>query len=55
MSFYQQLPTYQVETKAGSTIFPYQNEADELYQKYVKNRTPVEFYKDGEKLKEFKP
>ncbi len=55
MSFYQQLPTFQVETKTGSTMFPSQNEADILYQKYVKDKTPCEFWRDGEKLKEFKP
>ena len=55
MSFYQQLPTFQVETKTGSTMFPSQNEADMLYQKYVKDKTPCEFWRDGEKLKEFKP
>ena len=54
MSFYQQLPTFQVETKTGSTMFPSQNEANVLYQKYVKDQTPCEFWRDGEKLKEFK-
>ena len=55
MSFYQQLPTFQVETKTGSTMFPSQNEANVLYQKYVKDQTPCEFWRDGEKQKEFKP
>jgi len=55
MPFYQQLPTFQVETKTGSTIFPFQNDADKLYQKYIKDKIPCEFYRDGEKLKEFKP
>ncbi len=55
MSFYQQLPTFQVETKTDATMFPSQNEADMLYQKYVKDKKPVEFYRDGEKIKELKP
>ena len=55
MSFTVQLPTYQVEPKTGSTMFPSQNEADMLYQRYVRDKTPCELYRDGEKLKEFKP
>jgi hypothetical protein len=44
-----------VETKSSSTTFPYQNEADILYQKYVKDKIPVEFFKNGKLQKEFKP
>jgi len=55
MFFYQHLTTFQVETKSSSTTFPYQNEADILYQKYVKDKIPVEFFKNGKLQKEFKP
>ena len=33
MSFTMQLPTYQVETKSGSTLFPSHAEANNHYQK----------------------
>ena len=32
MSFTLQLPTYQVETKSGATLFPSQNQANNHYQ-----------------------
>ena len=35
MSFSVQLPTYQVETKSGATLFPSQNQANNHYQKFV--------------------
>ena len=55
MAFTLQLPTYQVETKSGSTLFPSQNEANNHYQKFVDKNVPCELFKDGELQKEFKP
>ena len=55
MSFTMQLPTYQVETKSGATLFPSQDQADKHYQKNVEQKIPCEFWKDGELQKEFKP
>ena len=47
MSFTMQLPTYQVETKSGSTLFPSHAEANNHYQKFVDKNIPCEFYEDG--------
>jgi hypothetical protein len=55
MPFTLQLPTYQVETKSGSTLFPTQNEANNHYQKFVDENIPCEFYEDGQLKKEYKP
>tara|TARA_B100000287_G_C20342143_1_gene666242 strand:- start:146 stop:316 length:171 start_codon:yes stop_codon:yes gene_type:complete len=55
MSFTMQLPTYQVETKSGSTLYPSQQQADVHYQKNVQEKIPCELFKDGQLQKEFKP
>ena len=55
MPFTLQLPTYQVETQSGSTLFPSQNEANNQYQKFVDNNVPCELYEDGKLQKEYKP
>ena len=55
MPFTVQLPTYQVETKSGATLFPSQNQANNHYQKFVDNNVPCELYEDGRLQKEFKP
>ena len=55
MSFYTQLPTYQVETQKGSTLYPSHTQAEKHYQKFVKENVPCEFYEGGVKKKEFKP
>ena len=47
MSFYQQLPTFSVETKTGSTLYPAKSDAEKAYQKFVKQNVPVEFFRDG--------
>ena len=49
MSFRLQLPTYQVETQQGSTLYPYQNQAYQHFEKYVREKIPCELYKDGKK------
>ena len=55
MSFTFQLPTYQVETKASSTLYPSHAEANNHYQKFVDKNVPCELYEDGQLQKEFKP
>ena len=55
MSFYTQLPTYQVETKKSATLYPSQDQAEKHYQKFVKENVACEFYEAGIKKKEFKP
>ena len=55
MSFTFQLPTYQVETKDSFTLYPSHTEADNQYQKNVKNNIPCELYVDGQLQKEYKP
>ena len=55
MPFYNQLPTYQVETKSGSTLYPSHKEAQNHYQKFVDNKVPCELYEDGKLQKEYKP
>ena len=55
MSFYHQIPTYQVETSTGSALYPSEYEANIHYQKYVSDNIPCEFFKDGYKQKEYKP
>ena len=47
MSFYQQLPTFSVETENGSTLYPLQSTAEIAYQKLVMQNVPVEFFRDG--------
>jgi hypothetical protein len=47
MSFYQQLPTFSVETQNGSTLYPLQSTAEKAYQKLVMQNVPVEFFRDG--------
>ena len=55
MSFYHQIPTYQVETSDNSTMYPSEYEANIHYQKYINDNIPCEFFKDGYKQKEYKP
>tara|TARA_B100001564_G_C20528847_1_gene618749 strand:- start:122 stop:379 length:258 start_codon:yes stop_codon:yes gene_type:complete len=55
MPFTVQLPTYQVETKSGSTLYPSHKEAQNHYQKFVDNNVPCELYEDGKLQKEYKP
>ena len=55
MSFTFQLPTYQVETKASSTLYPSRAEANNHYQNFVDKNLPCELYEDGQLQKEFKP
>ena len=55
MSFSIQLPTYQVETAVGSTLYPSHTEANNHYQQFVDKNVPCELYEDGRLQKEHKP
>ena len=55
MSFYIQLPTYQIETASEFQLFPTKQKAEEIYQKYVNQKVPCEFYMDGQLQMEYKP
>ena len=55
MSFSIQLPTYQVETKSGATLYPPHTEANNHYQRLEKDNVPCELYEDGRLQKEYKP
>ena len=47
MTFYYQLPTFSVETKNGSTLYPHQHDAEKAYQNFIERNIPVEFFRDG--------
>ena len=55
MPFTFQLPTYQVETKASSTLYPSKKEANNHYQRLEKDNVPCELWEDGRLQKEYKP
>lgn len=55
MPFYVQQSTFQVETQAGFECTPDPDTANRIYDQHIKNNTPVEFYKEGFKVKEYKP
>ena len=55
MSFYIQLPTYQIETASEFQLFPTKQKAEEIYQKYVNQKIPCELFLDGKLQMEYKP
>ena len=55
MFFYTRLPTYRIETASEFQTFPTKQKAEEIYQKYVHQRVPCEFYMDGRLQMEYKP
>jgi hypothetical protein len=55
MTYYHQSPTYQVETGSGFQQFPTKQKAEEVYQNYVNQKVPCEFYLDGRLQMEYKP
>ncbi len=48
------LPNYQIETKDNFHLFHNKQEATDLFEKYVWQRIPCEFFIDGIKQNEFK-
>ena len=55
MSFYTQLPRFQVETASEFHTLPTKQKAEEIYQKYVSQKVPCELFMDGQLQKEYKP
>ena len=55
MSFYTQLPRFQVETASEFHTLPTKQKAEEIYQKYVYRKIPCEFFLDGRLQMEYKP
>ena len=55
MSFYTQLPRFQVETASEFHTLPTKQKAEEIYQKYVNQKLPCELFLDCKLQKEFKP
>ena len=55
MTFQVKLPRYQVETASDQFHSHIREKAEDIYQKYVKENIPCEFYKDGQMQKEYKP
>lgn len=48
------LPNYQIETKNDFHLFHNKQEAEKLFEEYVWQRIPCEFFIDGIKQNEFK-
>ena len=46
MPYYVQQSHFQIETRNGFEITPSPEEANRIYDFYVKKNTPVEFYKE---------
>jgi len=55
MTFSVNFPRYQVETALDQFQSPTKKQAEDIYQKYVNQNVPCEFYLDGELQKEYKP
>ena len=49
------MPIFQVETLTSHDVFPTMKEAELVYQQKVKSNIPCELYKEGIKVKEYKP
>jgi len=49
------MPIFQVETASGNKILSTMKEAELVYQQKVKSNIPCELYKEGMKVKEYKP
>jgi hypothetical protein len=55
MTFQVNLSRYQVETASEQFQSHIKEKAEDIYQKYVKENVPCEFYIDGIVQKEYKP
>ena len=49
------VPTFQVETKKGNNIYYDLEQANREYEKHCEKNIPTELYRDGIKVKEYKP
>ena len=55
MAFTAILTRYQVETASNQLHSHIKEKAEDIYQQYVRENIPCEFYKDGLMQKEYKP
>ena len=55
MAFTAILTRYQVETASNQFHSHIKEKAEDIYQQYVRENVPCEFYKDGIVQKEHKP
>ena len=55
MTFQVNLTRYQVETAAEQFASQIKDQVEDIYQKYVRENIPCEFFKDGQMQKEYKP
>jgi len=55
MTFQVNLTRYQVETASTQYASHIKQKAEDIYQQYVRENIPCEFYKDGIVQKEYKP
>ena len=55
MTFQVNLSRYKVETASEQFASHINEQVEDIYQKYVKEQIPCEFYKDGMMQKEHKP
>ena len=55
MTFQVSLSRYKVETSSEQFASHIKEQVEDIYQKYVRENVPCEFYKDGIVQKEHKP
>ena len=55
MTFQVSLSRYKVETSSEQFASHIKDQVEDIYQKYVRENVPCEFYKDGIVQKEHKP
>ena len=55
MTFQVNLSRYKVETASEQFASHIKDQAEDIYQQYVRENIPCEFYKDGQMQKEYKP
>ena len=55
MTFQVNLSRYKVETASEQFASHIKDQAEDIYQQYVRENVPCEFYKDGIVQKEYKP
>ena len=55
MTFQVNLSRYKVETASEQFASHIKDQVEDIYQQYVRENIPCEFYKDGLMQKEYKP
>jgi hypothetical protein len=55
MAYTVELPLFQVETSNGNNIYYDIKSAEKKYIEHCEENIPCEIYKDGLKIKEYKP